>query len=703
VSDFLEQLQHPARIAKNAVEVASRELTAAALVYDRTLVAELLRQAVAGLYLALDTRPEEAAHAEALHESAARIGDAERLVSRAAENSPLAATVHKPLAILADARKLLLEQAEKVTDEQLRLLSDPKRWAIASAHGDASSEVPPFRASLGVPHVHHLRRPRIPPAIDLGENPAPPPKAATSVSIPRPKTLEELAAFAKAAQDGSLAKKLLEEPEEPPAAPPPAEVIYAYEPAVEEREVLRALARDTLEDIGSLGNLRHPIPTETWLDQAPFEQRLLNNVDYFASLGAGVLGHVAIYHRESEVPDPMRAFALSFTLGCIEGRDLMGLVVSVLKQRPPEEWPGFVDGLTLAPNPAIDEVLPELLTHPNLGLVGLAVDVLGERGTLPKDVVGWVRGRENPDLDVRLSRALARNLDQETATLALEDLFRRSVDLGDDALFAATTRALLSRGHSPTREALRDELATRRSAARTLVGLELLGIAGHPDDLPFLLEAVQLLELPPPHVLRALGRYGHLALFPFLVDVLRRFEGEEAVVEAAGEALDRISAAGLRKKVEEPWETGLPPELQGAADAVGAPKPMRTVEKVILDPASWDAWAKEHLGELDTRKKHRGGEPFRPLFVIDELEAKTTPWKQRPDAAFEAACILGSLQGFRTDDWVATQQAKLAELRRDANSLDGAPGSWWFDRSPAPRDAWSWGPAKPLRTSKPPA
>lgn len=696
MTDFLEQLQHPARIAKNAVELASRELATAALVFDRAMVAELLRQASAGLYLALDTRPEEAAHAEALHESAARLGDAERILARAREtDAQLGPTVDKALAILGDARRLLLDHAEKVTDDQLRLLSDPKRWAIASAHGDASSEVPPFRASLGLPRVHHLRRPRIAATIDVGENPAPPPPTAKPVTIPTPKTLAELAAFAKAAQDGSLAKAL-EEPEEPPAAPPPAEVIYAYEPAVEEREVLRALARDTLEDIGSLGNLRHPIPTETWLDQGPFEQRLLNNVDYFASLGAGVLGHVATYHRESEVPDPMRAFALAFTLGCIEGRDLMGLVVATLKQRPPEEWPGFVDGLVLAPSPAVDEALPELLTHPNLGLVGLAVDVLGARGTLPGDVVGWVRGRLSDDLDVRLARALAANLTKDAATLALEELFRHATDHALDPLYEATCRSLLCRGHSPTRDALRAELAAQRSPVRTAVALELLAVAGHPDDLPLLLGGAQAVA-PSARGLRALGRYGHLSFFPYLVDVLRTCEGDEPIVEAAGEALDRITAAGLRKKVEEPWETGLPPELQGAADAVGAPKPMRTVEKVILDPASWEAWAKENLGALDPRKKHRGGEPFRPAMVIDELEAKATPWKHRPDAALEAACMLGSILGFRTDDWVARQQEKLGELRADAARLDGPPGSWWFDRSPAPRDAWSWGPAPKKR------
>lgn len=689
MSQLLERMQHPARIARNAVELAAKEIAASPVTFDRAMVGELLRQTVAGLYLALDTTPEEAAHAEALHEAAARVGDAERILEKSRTGQPASTTLDRPLAILVDARRHLLQHAEVVTEEHMRLLSDPRRWMVVSAHGDASRDVAPFRASVGMPQLHVLRRPRLAPTLELGEN-QPTTATAPTPRIPTPRTLEELEAFSAAATTGKLQASLLAEPEED-VPPPPLEIVYAYEPAVEEREVLRKMARDTLEDIGSLGNLRHPIPTETWLDQEPFEQRLFDNVDYFASLGPGVLGHIATYHRESEVPDAMRAFAFAFTLGCIEGRDTAGLVVSVLKQRPKEEWPGFVDGLTLAPNPAVDEVLPELLTHPAPGLAALAIDVLGGRGSLTTEVVGWIRARRDPTLDARLAEALAGALDRDVAIACLEELLHAGHHGDDDALFCAAARSLMIRGHGPARDALRSELAAHTSIVRLESAIELIAIAGRADDCLGLLDAITALPGPTPRVLRALGRFGHIGTLSYLVDTLRRFEGDELVTEATGEALERITGAGLRRTVEEPWETGLPPELRSAAEAVGATTPMRTVEKVILDPAQWDEWGRAHLRELDPRIKHRGGRPFSPAGVVDELEAKSTPCVRRPDVAFELGCILGTLGGFRPDDWVTRQRAQLAHLRAETASLDHAPGCWWFHRRSS-RGGASFGP-----------
>jgi hypothetical protein len=173
-----------------------------------------------------------------------------------------------------------------------------------------------------------------------------------------------------------------------------------------------------------------------------------------------------------------------------------------------------------------------------------------------------------------------------------------------------------------------------------------------------------------------------------LVGALRRYEGDEALVEAAAESLDRITGAGLRIKIEEPWETGLPPELREPAERVGATKPMRIVEKVIVDPVPWETWMKSAVTALNAARKHRSGRPFSPLQVVDELESKTTPWQRRPDAAFELACILGTTSGFRTDDWVERQRLRLAELRGEIERLEPAQGAWWFHRAPSGDPGW---------------
>jgi hypothetical protein len=677
-----EGMREVPRIARNAAELVLLGLAEIPLEIDRVGVAERLQQAIGDCYVALDTAPEEPAHGDALRQAMERVHEARELLLRANDGAPRTLMIlERPVRILEDAQQLLARRAEEATELQLRALNDARRWMLVRAYDDDPKLQPrPFRASKGVPQLHHIKRGSVHASIPLGSStpipPAPPPPPAVAI----PKTLDELAAFRAAVESGALAKTLAEPPDEE-TVEPPRPVEYAYEPAVDEQEALRTLARDTLEDIASLGNLRKPIPTETWLDQAPFEQRLLDNLDYFVSLGRSVLPLVTIYRREADPPDPHRAFALAFTLGCIEGRDTVGTIVASLKTSVPEELPGFVDGLVLAPNGAIDELLVELLGHPNRGLVGVAVDVLGARAALPDDTVRWIRERRDLNLDRKLARALAICGADDVAIVALEEML---LTTADDGLFDEAARSLLRRGHGATRDRMRDVLSDpRANAARRDTAATLLAITGQPDDSERLATAAR--TAPSTALVRALGRFGHLDHVPLLIDLL---ESDHA--EAAGEALDRITAAGLRHIVEERWDTGLPTGLIEEAERAGAIVPMRKMEKVILDAAAWSAWSRDELPRLDRRRKHRGGVPFRASHVIDELVARATPPSRRDEAAFELACVLGARVRFRTDDWVARQQTHLEELREDALRIEDVPGCWLFAGGASPHDAWSW-------------
>ncbi len=602
----------------------------------------------------------------------ATLDEARALLARAHDETPRAAPLDRPLGILGDVRGLLARRADEVYDIQLRAMSEARRYSLMPDAPEASRGKL-FRASVGMPRLHALSRPRMsmeieraPKAIEIAA--APPP------AIEKPKDLASLKAFAAAVASGDFAKKLAEPEPEPPASPAPEPVQYAFEPAIEERDALRTLARDTLEDIGSLGNLRTPIPTETWLDQAPFEQRLLDNLDYFASLGGACLPLVSLYHKEADVPDAMRAFAVAFTLGCVEGSDTVGTAIAIFKRSAPEEWPGFVDGFVLAPHPGIDEQMPELLLHPNPKLAAVALEILAKRYTLPDDTIAWMRPRNDPGITLALARALGSNLPTDAAIPYLDELLWSDVD---DAIWLAAAESALRRGHGSARDRIRDMLRAPPSLARAEGGVHLLGLAGHPSDLEGLVYAAR--TYPTPKVARALGRFGHPSTVPVLIEML----AIEDVAEAAGEALDRITDAGLRETVEEPWDTGLPPDLREAAAAQGAPIPMRKVEKVILDPAQWTAWWKQNAQRFDPSKKHRAGAPFLPIHVVDELEAKATPPARRVEATFELACILRDVLRFSPSDWVARQQAQLAELRATVAALGEVGGGWWFAGAPA--------------------
>jgi uncharacterized protein (TIGR02270 family) len=664
------RMQDPARIGRNALEMAIADLANVPIEIDARVL-ELLPKAIATLYVALDTAPEEPAHADALHEAIATLDEALALLSRAHDGTPRAAVLDRPRGIVSDVRSLLARRADEVFEIQLQARGE-RRFSFIPGETEASKQRP-FRASVALPRMHALTRPRL--SVEIERAPlAKAPSASPKPTIERPKDLAALQAFAASASSGELAKQLAE-PEEDEEPPPPPPVTFAFEVAIEERDALRTLARDTLEDIGSLGNLRVPIPTETWLDQAPFEQRLLDNIDYFASLGGACLPLVTLYHKEAEVPDAMRAFAVAFTLGCIEGSDTIGTAISVLKRSAPEEWSGFVDGFVLAPHSGIDQQLPELLVHPNPKLAAVALEVLGKRGSLPDDVIEWTRPRNDPGLTLALVRALASNLSRDTALPYLDELLFSEID---DELWLAAATSAIRRGHGRARDRIRDMLRAPPSLARAEGGIHLLGLAGHPRDMELLGYAAR--TYPTSKVARALGRFGHASSIPLLIELL----AIEAVAEAAGESLDRVTAAGLREVVEEPWDTGLPPELREAAEAQGAPIPMRKVEKVILDPARWTAWFRENHARFDARKKYRGGVPFAPIHVLDELEAKSTPVARREEATFELACILRDVLRFSPSDWVARQKTQLAELRTVIPPSEG--GDWWFGGAPARAD-----------------
>jgi len=664
------RMQDPARTARNALEIVIADLEQMELEFDPKVL-EILPKTIATLYVALDTEPEEPAHADALREAIAMMDEARELLARANDGTPRSAVLDRPLHILGDARGLLAHRIEEVFDLQVHSMRG-RRFSMIP--GDAeTSRNKPFRASIGLPRLHSLARPRVSVETTRAAR-ASEPLAAPPPHIEKPKDLDALKAFGAAASSGDFAKQFDEpEPEaKPPAEPPPQ---FAFEVAVDEQDALRTLARDTLEDIGTLSNLRQPIPTETWLDQLPFEQRLLDNLDYFASLGGACLPLITLYHKEADVPDAMRAFAVAFTLGCIEGSDTIGTAMAVFKRSAPEEWSGFVDGFVLAPHPAIDEQLPELLTHPNPKLAAVTLDILAKRGAVPDDAIAWMQPRKDRGINLALACAAGSNLPRDAALTYLDELLYSNID---DELWLAAASSALRRGHGHARDRIRDMLREPPSLARAEGGIHLLGLAGHPRDVEMLGWAAR--SYPTPKVARALGRFGHVGAIPTLIELLAV---GDAVAEAAGESLDRITAAGLREVVEEPWDTGLPPELREAAEAQGAPVPMRKVEKVILDPAQWNAWWREHYKLFDINKKYRAGVPFIPIHVIDELEAKSAPRSAREEATFELACILRDVLRFSPSDWVVRQQSQLAELRTLVNGLGGESGGWWFAGAPA--------------------
>ncbi|WP_437708913.1 hypothetical protein WMF45_32235 [Sorangium sp. So ce448] len=681
----------PPSPGKNAAVLAQRSIEdALALVpeipfqMDRAGIGDRLRRAVQCAYAVLDSDVLAPVHHDGLTEAAALVREARALLAQAGDPRE-ASALDRAIGGLDLATSALAMGATAVAQIQLARRSE------LTGGGARSSEPPrerPFRASQGTPSLHAFaRRPLVPelaldPVVPLREAQPPPRK------LKQPATLDALKAFAAAAATGEIEKKLGEDgggaasgadhaPEAAAEEPPR----FVYEPAIEEAEMLRRLGRDCLDDIAIHRDLRTPNAIETWLDQEPFEQRLLDNLDCFASVGAAALPLVSLYFAEAKAPDPGRAFAVALALGAIEGRDTVDAAVATLKHSAPETYPGWIEGLWLAPNPEIDAAMVDLAAGPRAPLAALALEVLTLRQAVPFELASRLAWSARPELAERAVRSLAAAGPRDEAIAVIEGVLACTAS---DAVFLAGAEAAMRRGHGPTRSLLRATLADRASPARAAGVAWLLCLGGNAGDLGPLLSFTG--AAPSARLARGLGRFGHVEALGFLVSLLG--SGDEPLVEAAAEALERITGAGLRETVEEPWEVELPPEVEAAVLGEALPIPVRKVEKIVADPARWEVYLRRSARRLDPEVRMRGGRPFAVMSIVDELEARSTPPPRRHEAALELWIATGMASAFSPDDWVARQRAHLAELRERVSDEGFPAGRWAFGLTrsrPAPR------------------
>lgn len=640
-----------ARVARASLNDALFALPALPFAFDREAMRERLLRAIQSTY-AVTGRPVLAvAHLVGLQQAAELAAEAHALLAAAA---PPGNEAHEPvLDTLRAAGDALATAADEVAQDHLRHRDD----LLGGSTEVTAPPVRPFTASIRSPALHAFPRPPLLPPVRVGQNPPGPPP----VDAPPRLDLGQVIALARQLEAGASPALLHEEIARGSA--PIVQDLWAYEPAVEEAEMLRRLARDSLEDIASHRTLRRPNPIETWLDQGPFEQRLLEHLDALAALGAPAVPAIPMFLAELDAPDPERAFAAAFALGCIDGYDTLVAAICLVHQADPDTFEGLAEGLALASNPAITQAMVELASARRPDLVAFALDVLHMRGDPADAALPALLERSEPDVLRRLARALASSGPAEVALQALS----RMLLADDDDLFAEAATSLLVRGDLPVQDTLR--AASQGTGARAVHALELLAWGGSADDARRVAEAA--LQAPSPRLVRAVGRAGDAASLAPLCALLT--DEDEDVAGAAATALERITGAGMRETVEEPWELSLPP----AARELGPlPTPMRTIERVPRDPAAWKAYLDEHAETFKGGRKWRGGKPFSPLAIVDELAFPRTPPDARVEAARELAVVCSSPFAFRPETWVTLQQEQLAALRSDVGRLPYSPGSW---------------------------
>ena len=352
--------------------------------------------------------------------------------------------------------------------------------------------------------------------------------------IPRPKTVEELEAAVKelkaraeAARDRPKAAR----PKAPPAAPKPEShpgFTVDVPPATSPGAYLRQRVRLCFEEITMIGTQRAPLLGDPWRFSRVLERRMLASIDAIAAMGPPALEALEDLALDAPLRDPSRLFAIALILGCIEGRDSLGMaerVFASFEVEDPEHTAQLGAALKLVPHPHLPLTLHTFLADPDPSRRALAIDVLAFRGIATPEQIAraavdepdvaavalpWLAVLRGPTLRDAIDQAI------ESPVVALRAAARLAMVIGGDYRAVSALRAA-SEAEPPEGEG----------------ATALLGVVAGPDEAKFLLERVERGgDAPPRSAVNALGWVGSTTAIPRLLETLSN--GDETVALSRG-------------------------------------------------------------------------------------------------------------------------------------------------------------------------
>lgn len=502
------------------------------------------------------------------------------------------AGLNTSLAQLDDGLRLV---AAAMYDEALRLLQSTREATVdlivRFPAWDRPAIESPFLASRGTPALHD------------------------AAVVPPPELLETPRAWDAAPKETSTTL--------PPSSPSPIE------------DAIVRLGRDALEDIGILGNLRRPYEHEPWADARHFEERLLANLDALWSLDRpehpdlprlGVPAAAWRYATEWTLPDWGRAFAMAFSLGCVQSDAALRWVVLGMRRAVPSTLGAFVEGLALASSPSVDDAIADLLADAEEPVLEAGLAILFRRKVFPGGAILPLMLHPSQAVVLGATRCLR----HAPRAVALEVLRGACVN-ATSQIEVAALRELCAHGDEKApfelREILDDALVGEAEASVGMEALRVLSLRGDPADQDRVLAASSAF----PDCIRWLGFHGapgHVAPLLAHLDELRQSSnGESEEVVSAEEALYRLTG-------------------------VHADQPVALLEGAIA----------KRLGASPPRRLRRGL-PHNQLLVLDELGASKTRQRDRRELSLELALSWPELPRLDVESWVARQTVDLDSLQ----------------------------------------
>lgn len=640
---------------------------------------------------------------------------------RARPGAPGRDTLARGAALLAAVERALVELRGPVIDEAAHGAQSPADAPGAPGVGPlaAAGELPgvpsDFRASVGVPRLHSVVHARltasdaIPVDADFDVSPWIHEEESWTGLDPE----QALQAAQRSLERAGLSPSDLLAGDD--AGLDEADPGLAHDPmALDERDAaatraggaadeedVRRLARNAISEIGILGELLAARPGDAWSAGVPrFESRLVCALDALMALARpyyprrtdpraawgpsrfDVVAELLSVAGDGFVVDPMRTFARTFVLCCIQGDDTLRAAVLALRQSHPYTHDAQRRAFVLAPHPGIAEAMSRLAMDENAVFARFALEVLHARREARFGTCAILLSSPSPLTRAAAARCLGVVAERAAASSLLTHVFSTEKD-GRVAAAMAESLMLLD---SPEGLALaRDRLATSidrtgpEAAAERAPWLRLLGLGGGREDGELLARALR----DAPHEASALGWFGDPDTVDVLIEALARAEraatraGEDASSLATGTF--RTAAVAALHRITGGGPDPAPPGQ--AADG------RRAVEPFALASAWLGFWQARRATFLKGRR-YRFGQLFTPSAPLAELARPDVLVDVREDCAFEVAMLSGRPR-MNVHAWSASQLAELDALRElfAASERPGAPvrlhaaGEWPAQRT----------------------
>ncbi len=530
-----------------------------------------------------------------------------------------------------------------------------------------------LRATKRVPTLLSLQRAVLYPAIPLAEvepeEEAPPPP-----ELPPPPVIanaEQLQAFLAEVEAELHGKEQAEEDEEgdeaeeqdgrgamarPPLGPAEDDVCEREYVGVQvsESDVLTDRARSSFEDLAMLSLMRRPGEGQTWVGRSKPEERLLARLDAIVACGVWVLPRLVKILEERPLPDADMTWAAIFVFGSIAGADALDQAMRIARVAPlgvHDVQVAVTDAISLAPHPGFDDAMRAWLADLDPVRRCVAVTTLARRRTIRVEQATAAAG----DPDERVVAAAAAAL---AFPFGRPDLTGLVEHPSEAVAHAAITSAIQRRQEVGVLRALQ---LTREGFGVHAEAVMFLAVGGGPDAIEPLLAAASSPD-PAPVVLEALGWCGSVGAIDLLLSAT---ESEvPAVKVAALDALQRITDASLTDEVPDP---SYPDDGQ---PFVRAWSPPSITAKLCGDVAAWRGWWKKHKKGADPRGRYRFGHRWTLMDDVWELECPWSGRRARWFAYLELVARTGHAMPFDPDEFVARQEEKVREWRREIESRD---------------------------------